>query len=174
MEIQAEDGGGVKHGRRRGGGEKIESPGGLPSSSGVANGWGDEPKGTIEAPDPVQSDDSVQIVREHDETSEAAEQLAATVADAPRNAARRVATLKELEREKGVGAGGLLVGASRAEGINLHILTSALYPQESLVEPDEVLDWDLTLQKITQEMGEEKAEETEDGKNGPLSPGRKP
>ena len=96
------------------------------------------------------------VVRDGDEAAEAAERLAATVADAPRATGRRMATLKELEGEGGGGgAGSLNVAASRAEGIDLSLLTSALHPLEALHEPDEVINWELQLQRITQEMRQE-------------------
>ena len=96
------------------------------------------------------------VVRDGDEAAEAAERLAATVADAPRATGRRMATLKELEGEGGGGgAGSLNVAASRAEGIDLSLLTSALHPLEALHEPDEVINWELQLQHITQEMRQE-------------------
>jgi len=175
--VEAEEvGSSVMHGRRRGPIDR--NAGASVVSAGVASGWGDEPSGdsstSVSGGDPVAqvNNDSVQIVKEQDEVSEAAERLAATVAEAPRNVAKRVATLRELERDKLAGADSLLAGASRADGTNLQILTSALYPSESLVEPDEVVDWDLTLQRITQEMFQEgeKSDELSEGKKDPMSP----
>ncbi len=97
------------------------------------------------------------VIRDGNEEVEAAERLAATVADAPRNIGRRVAILKELESEGhgGGGAGALNVAASRAEGIDLSLLTISLYPVEALQEADEVVNWELQLQKITQELRQE-------------------
>ena len=103
------------------------------------------------APAASPSSEVVSVVRDDDEAAEAADRLVATVSEAPRNAAgRHIATLQELE-----GDGGLNVAASRAEGIDLSLLTASLYPAEALQEPDEVVDWEKALQRITQELGAE-------------------
>jgi len=151
----------VKHGRRRhaeGGSEP--APPGPPQRASGAAGWGEGGGGgggaAAASSAPAVEEPAVTVIRDGDEAAEAAEQLASTVADAPRNTGRRMATLKELEREGlGGGAGSLNVAASRAEGIDLSLLTASLYPPEALVEADEVINWEVQLQKITQELRQE-------------------
>ena len=65
-----------------------------------------------------------------------------------------MATLRELEGEGG-GVGTLNVAASRAEGIDISMLTSGLYPVEALAETDKVVNWELELQLITQELAQD-------------------
>jgi hypothetical protein len=155
MDVQSEEVG-VSHGRRRVGvTESVD----VPRASTIGSGWGEEGASSAggirggSSGDP-QVDDTVQVVRDGDEAAETSERLAATVAEAPRNAARRVATVRELEGEGG-GAGSLNVAASRAEGIDISMLTSGLYPVEALAETDEVVNWELELQLITQELAQE-------------------
>ncbi len=153
---------GVKHGRRRHA-EASDEGSSAPPPKQLGAGWGDDAVGggggggaAAPAP-PAAEEPAVTVVRENDEAAEAAERLAATVADAPRHTGRRVATLRELEGEGGAagGAGSLNVAASRAEGIDLSLLTASLHPVEALHEADEVINWELQLQKITQEMRQE-------------------
>ena len=154
MDVHSEEVG-VSHGRRRVGvTESVD----VPRASTIGSGWGEEGASSAgirggSSGDP-QVDDTVQVVRDGDEAAETSERLAATVAEAPRNAARRVATVRELEGEGG-GAGSLNVAASRAEGIDISMLTSGLYPVEALAETDEVVNWELELQLITQELAQE-------------------
>jgi hypothetical protein len=172
-EVAAE---GIKHGRRRHAEANDEGGGAAPPpkqrAGAAAAGWGDEAAGggsgsAAAAPAPAE-EPAVTVVRENDEAAEAAERLAATVADAPRHTGRRVATLKELEGEGSAGgAGSLNVAASRAEGIDLSLLTASLHPVEALHEADEVINWELQLQKITQEMRQESDQrEGEEGGEG--------
>jgi len=176
--LQAE---GVKHGRRRHGGDAGGEDSAAPKqrAGAAAAGWGDDAAGgggggSGSAAAPPVEEPAVTVVRDGDEAAEAAERLATTVADAPRNTGRRLATLKELEGEGGGGggAGSLNVAASRAEGIDLSLLTALLHPVEALQEADEVINWDLQLQRITQEMRQESDQrEGEEGGEGSAAPG---
>lgn len=91
------------------------------------------------------ADEVVAVIRDTDE--DAHEDLAAKVAAAPKNAGRKVQSLKELDEE-----GALNVASSRAAGIDLSLLTSALYPAESLQEDDVVWEWERLLQEVSQTM----------------------
>jgi hypothetical protein len=170
--LQAE---GVKHGRRRHGGDAGGEDSAAPKqrAGAAAAGWGDDAAGgggggSGSAAAPPVEEPAVTVVRDGDEAAEAAERLATTVADAPRNTGRRLATLKELEGEGGGGggAGSLNVAASRAEGIDLSLLTSSLYPVEALQEVDAVVDWEAQLQRITQEMRQESDKREGEGEAG--------
>jgi len=144
-------GGGARFGRRRVGGE---TGGADTPSHGVHAGWDAAPGGGAAAPSGAAAppEEVVSVVRDGDEAAEAAERLIATVAEAPSNfAGRHIATLQELE-----GEGVLNVAASRAEGIDLSLLTASLYPPEALVEQDAVVDWELALQTVAAEMAAER------------------
>ena len=94
-----------------------------------------EHEGSVVAAD----ESTVAVVRDGDEVRDASEKLAATVADAPRNAGgRSVATLAELNSEQRSSAGALNVTASRNAGVDLTLLTSTLFAPDALAEPYEV------------------------------------
>ena len=149
--------GGARFGRRRAGGGGGGAADAAPVSAAHAHtGWDDGGGGGGggggPSSAPAVAEEAVSIVRDGDEAAEAAERLIATVAEAPSNVAgRHIATLSELD-----GEGALKVAASRAEGIDLSLLTASLHPPEALVEEDAVVDWELALQTVAAEMAAEK------------------
>lgn len=151
MEIVGEEGG-ARFGRRRVGVSDVvaSAPPAAPMSAfcdDTVGGGGAVGAASRAAP----AEEVVSVVRDGDEAAEAAERLIATVAEAPTNlAGRHIATLQELD-----GEGALKVAASRAEGIDLSLLTASLYPSEALSESDEVVDWDLALQRVAADMAAE-------------------
>ena len=152
-------GGGARFGRRRAGGGGGGGADAAPAASSAAHartGWDDGGGGgggggPSSAP-AAAAEEAVSVVRDGDEAAEAAERLIATVAEAPSNVAgRHIATLSELD-----GEGALKVAASRAEGIDLSLLTASLHPPEALEEADAVVDWELALQAVAADMAAEK------------------
>ena len=150
-EIVGEEDASARFGRRA----RVAGGGGdAAPSAHVHAGWDDGPSsggGSGAAAASAAAEEAVSVVRDGDEAAEAAERLIATVSEAPSNVAgRHIATLEELE-----GEGALKVAASRAEGIDLSLLTASLYPSEVLMENDEVVDWELALQTVAAEMAAE-------------------
>jgi hypothetical protein len=92
---------------------------------------------------------TVSIIRDVT-AGESAEELASRIAAAPRNAGRRVATMRELDETEGRGA--LHAAASRTSGVELGLLTSALTPPDALYEADEVWEFDRLLGEAAQEI----------------------
>jgi hypothetical protein len=153
-EIVGEEDAGARFGRRA---RVVGGGGDAAPSAHVHAGWDDGPSSgggsgaAAAAAASATAEEAVSVVRDGDEAAEAAERLIATVSEAPSNVAgRHIATLEELE-----GEGALKVAASRAEGIDLSLLTASLYPSEALVENDEVVDWELALQTVAAEMAAE-------------------
>lgn len=126
----------------------------------------------------IAADESaVAVVRDGDDARDASDKLAATVADAPRNAGgRSVATLAELNSEQRSSAGALNVTASRNAGVDLTLLTSTLFAPDALAEADEAWDEQVLLERIAQDVrAEREAEErvaAEDGTAPPLTSAR--
>ena len=151
-EIVGEEDAGARFGRRA---RVVGGGGDAAPSAHVHAGWDDGPSSGggsgAAAAASASAEEAVSVVRDGDEAAEAAERLIATVSEAPSNVAgRHIATLEELE-----GEGALKVAASRAEGIDLSLLTASLYPSEALSESDEVVDWDLALQRVAADMAAE-------------------
>ncbi|CAK4646169.1 hypothetical protein LEN26_015760 [Aphanomyces euteiches] len=70
------------------------------------------------------------------------------IADAPRNTARVVQSLKELERD-------VKYSLPATSGVDLQILTSFLIPQKAVLEEDEEWTFDSLLRDIFQELQKE-------------------
>ncbi|KAG9417190.1 hypothetical protein AC1031_001579 [Aphanomyces cochlioides] len=70
------------------------------------------------------------------------------IADAPRNTARMVQSLKELERD-------VKYSLPATSGVDLQILTSFLIPQKAVLEEDEEWTFDSLLRDVFQELQKE-------------------
>ncbi|KAH9092951.1 hypothetical protein Ae201684P_008617 [Aphanomyces euteiches] len=70
------------------------------------------------------------------------------IADAPRNTARVVQSLKELERD-------VKYSLPATSGVDLQILTSFLIPQKAVLEEDEEWTFDSLLRDVFQELQKE-------------------
>ncbi|KAG5188559.1 intraflagellar transport protein 43-domain-containing protein [Tribonema minus] len=73
-----------------------------------------------------------------------ADDFAHTVAAAPRNTARRVPSLRELDHAI------RFTIPSAAEGLDMSMLTKTLVPPHVLQEPDSLWEFDTLLQEVTQ------------------------
>lgn len=97
---------------------------------------------------------TVSIIRDVT-AGESAEELASRIAAAPRNAGRRVATMRELDETEGRGALAAAAARTSAGGVELGLLTSALSPPDALYEADEVWEFERLLGEAAQEIDAE-------------------
>jgi hypothetical protein len=122
------------------------------------------------------NDDGTVIIR--DDTEIIDTEAGQTTSIAPRNQARRVQTLSELQ-EQSAGSGALegrtSVGTKNGVntsgnvattiGLDLSLLTSVMSPPEALKEPDEVWIYNKLLQQLSQDLArEEDKNDQEDSK----------
>ena len=122
------------------------------------------------------NDDGTVIIR--DDTEIIDTEAGQTTSIAPRNQARRVQTLSELQEQSGSGGlegrtsvgtknGGVNTSGNGATtiGLDLSLLTSVMSPPEALKEPDEVWIYHKLLQKLSQDLAnEEDKNDLEDSK----------
>eukprot|EP00619_Florenciella_sp_RCC1007_P013289 CAMPEP_0205913580 /NCGR_PEP_ID=MMETSP1325-20131115/6630_1 /ASSEMBLY_ACC=CAM_ASM_000708 /TAXON_ID=236786 /ORGANISM="Florenciella sp., Strain RCC1007" /LENGTH=241 /DNA_ID=CAMNT_0053280473 /DNA_START=1 /DNA_END=726 /DNA_ORIENTATION=+ len=97
--------------------------------------------------------DVVMIIPDLDE--EEAEDLTAQVAVAPKNLARRVQSLQQLDHE-------IKYTLPSGGGLDLSILTASLVPPEMVQESDATWEFDSLLQEVTQEFTAEMERKAED------------
>mmetsp|Transcript_12331 Transcript_12331/g.28860 ORF Transcript_12331/g.28860 Transcript_12331/m.28860 type:complete len:144 (-) Transcript_12331:199-630(-) len=86
---------------------------------------------------------------------EEAEDLTAQVAVAPKNLARRVQSLQQLDHE-------IKYTLPSGGGLDLSILTASLVPPEMVQEADATWEFDTLLQEVTQEFTAEMERKAED------------
>jgi len=123
------------------------------------------------------NDDGAVVIRDDAETIDT--EADQTKSAAPRNQARRVQSLFELQEQSGSGGleGRTIAtrsgsngsnsnsGSGLAAGLDLSLLTSVMSPPDALKEPDEVWVYSNLLQKLSQEISnEEDKNEIEDVK----------
>jgi len=113
------------------------------------------------------NDDGAVVIRDDTETIDT--EAGQTTSAAPRNQARRVQSLFELQEQSG--SGGLdsrtntskngNSGGSFASGLDLSLLTSVMSPPDALKEPDEVWVYSKLLQKLSQDIQNEEEDKNE-------------
>eukprot|EP00640_Fibrocapsa_japonica_P002972 CAMPEP_0113945014 /NCGR_PEP_ID=MMETSP1339-20121228/38433_1 /TAXON_ID=94617 /ORGANISM="Fibrocapsa japonica" /LENGTH=263 /DNA_ID=CAMNT_0000950403 /DNA_START=224 /DNA_END=1015 /DNA_ORIENTATION=- /assembly_acc=CAM_ASM_000762 len=94
-------------------------------------------------------DEATELIIIPDMDEEAEEDITTKVAAAPRNTAKRVQSLRELEHDL------KMTVTSSANGIDLSLLTAHLVPAQQLQEEDITWDFDALLQEVTQEFNAE-------------------
>ena len=113
-------------------------------------------------------DGAAVVIRDDAETIDT--EAGQTTSAAPRNQARRVQSLFELQEQSG--SGGLdsrtnntskngNSGGSFASGLDLSLLTSVMSPPDALKEPDEVWVYSKLLQKLSQDIQNEEEDKIE-------------
>ena len=113
-------------------------------------------------------DGAAVVIRDDAETIDT--EAGQTTSAAPRNQARRVQSLFEMQEQ--TGSGGLdsrtnntskngNSGGSFASGLDLSLLTSVMSPPDALKEPDEVWVYSKLLQKLSQDIQNEEEDKIE-------------